>query len=307
MKQHRLVRVLIMVWITILPIAGRAAVSDWYGTWQSSYTGDSSGTCAVIIGTGNASQASVSMSCSSSTGDPPTSSAGFITASGAISLSGSATGSSGGYSVQIGFSGMIQGNVGQGQWTSMTVTPMGLVTMGGSWTTNRISPPQPVATDPNQLVAPAPTAQTAYTVSAGRLPEAAVNTSATGTLGRASLSVALDLSKIPLEGSFAAQGQFAAGYNVYVAALVPAGVLSLPNVTWFMLRPTPDGWAMLASPIAAYLQGVAQDAGSPIVQVLILENLDVTALLGSEIYVGYGLDSDEMLAQGRYRGVYIVR
>lgn len=202
---------------------------------------------------------------------------------------------------------MLQGNSGQGQWTSTESDPMGTVTESGTWTMTRISPPQPVATNPDRPVAPPTTTQIEYTAPTGRLPEAAVSTSATGTLGRASLSVTLDLSRIPVAGYFAAQSQFAAGYNVYVAALTPAGVLGLPVASWFMLRPIPDGWAMLAFPIAAYLQGIAQSAASSLVSVSILENIDLTALLGSEIYVGYGLDSNEMLAQGRYRGVYIVR
>ena len=296
-----------MVGITLLPAAAGAVVSDWYGTWQATYVGDDSGTCAVEIVAGNASLAIISMSCSSSVGQPPFSGSGFILASGEIAMTGSVTGSAGGNSVQVVFGGMLQGDGGQGQWVSTTVDPTGTVPMIGTWTMTRISPPQPVATNPDQPVAPPPPAQTDYTAPAGQLPEAALNTSATGTLGRASLNVTLDLSRIPLGLSFAAQGQFAAGYNVYVAALVPAGVLSLPDATWFMLRPTPSGWAMLTSPIAAYLQGVAQGAASLLVQVSILENMDLTALLGSEIYVGYGLDSDEMLARGRYRGVYIVR
>lgn len=307
MRQHRLVRVLTMIWITLLPAAAGAVVSDWYGTWQSTYVGDDSGTCTVTIGAGNASQASISLSCSSSVGNLPFSGSGFITASGSLSMTGSGTGSAGGHSIQSVFTGTLQGNSGQGQWTGTSVNPFVTVALSGTWAATRISAPQPVATEPERPVAPPPMVQTDYTAPAGQLPEAAVTTSATGTLERASLSVTLDLSRIPLGGSFAAQGQFAAGYNVFVAALAPAGVLSLPDATWFMLRPIPDGWSMLASPIAAYLQGVAQGAASLLVSVSILENIDLTALLGSEIYVGYGLDSNEMLAQGRYRGVYIVR
>jgi len=302
MRPHRLFRVLTIAWITLLPAAAGATVSDWYGTWQLTYVGDSSGTCAATIGAANASLAIASMNCSSSVGGPPFSSSGFVMADGEIYMTG--TVSSGGNGVQTVFFGMLQGDSGQGQWIITTVDPTGTVPTIGTWTTTHT---QRVAINPDQPVAPPPPTQTDYTASAGQLPEAALNALATGTLGRASLNVTLDLSRIPLGLSFGAQGQFAAGYNIYVAALVPAGVLSLPAATWFMLRPTPNGWAMLASPIAAYLQGVSQGAASLLVQVSILENMDLTALLGSEIYVGYGLDSDEMLARGRYRGVYIVR
>ena len=292
-----------MVWIT-LPAAAGAAVSDWYGTWQLAYVGEDAGTCTIAIVAGNASLAITSMNCSSSAGQPPFSGSGFVLESGDIAMTGIASGSSGANSVQTVIVGMLQGDNGQGQWVRTTVNPTGTVPITGTWAATHT---QRVAINPDQPVAPPPPTQSEYTAPAGQLPETAVSTSATGTLGRASLNVTLDLSMIPLGGSFAPQGQFAAGYNIYVAALVPAGVLNLPAVTWFMLRPQPNGWAMLASPIAAYLQGVAQGAASLLVQVSILENMDLTALLGSEIYVGYGLDSDEMLAQGRYRGVFIVR
>ena len=270
--------------------AVQAAVSDWYGTWQSSYAGADAGTCTVNIGPGNATQASVSMSCVSSVDGTVLSASGSITVIGSISLTGGAG--------DILFTGTIKGSSGSGQWTE---TMFG---MTGSWTITRVSAPQPV--NPNQPVAAPPTAQTAYTATTGRMPTAAVSTSATGTLGSATLRITLDLTKVLSGGSFAATGHFAAGYNIYVAALVPGGVLGLHDPTWFML-PKTLAWAALASPIGAYMQGVAQGAASLLVQVPILENLDVTALLGSEIYVGYGLDGDEMLAQGRYRGVYIVR
>jgi hypothetical protein len=207
------------------------------------------------------------------------------------------------------FSGTVQGSSGQGQWTSTTATPLGPVARSGTWIMTRISAPQPVATNPNQPVAPPPTVQTAFTATTGRMPTAAVATEAVGTLGSTTLRVTLDLSRVLSGGSFAANGQFAAGYNIYVLALVPAGVLGLREATWIMLAattPTTRAWAVLRSPVGAYMEGLAQGAVSQIV-IGILENLDVTGLLGTEFYVGYGTDDREMLTSGRYRGVYIVR
>lgn len=307
MRQQRLVRVLTMIWIILLPAAAGADVSDWYGTWQSAYAGDTSGDCTVTVSAGNASQASVGMSCTSSVGDPPFSGTGSITARGSFTITGSTSGSLGADAMQLFFGGTFAGDSGQGQWTSATQTPFGTVTLSGTWTTTRITPPQPVAINPEQPVVIPPQVQTEYTVSVGQLPEAAVTTSVTGTITRASLTVTLDLSRISVGALSAPQGRFAAGYSVFVAVLLPAGVSSLTDATWFVLHPAPGGWAMLAHPIAAYLQGVAQSAASTLVSVSILENVDLSALLGSEIYVGYGLDSDEMLAQRRYRGVFIVR
>ena len=183
----------------------------------------------------------------------------------------------------------------------------GLTMAGGAVSGSFVGTYRAPAPDPNQNVAPPPVTQTEYTVSTGLMPAEGVTTTATGTLDSATLRVTLDLSKVL--GSFAGQGQFAADYNIYVAALVPSGVLGLPSATWFVYRfvypPTP-AWAELGSPIAAYMQGLAQNATNT-VEIDILRNMDVTGLLGSEIYIGYGADDTEMLSKGRYRGVYKVR
>jgi|GEM_PF-5630882 len=163
-----------------------------------------------------------------------------------------------------------------------------------------VTPPPP---DPTQPVAPPPVTQTEYTVTTGVIPPAAVSTTATGTLGSVTLNVTLNLSLLFPAPLFSGQGQFAVAYNVYVAALVPAGRLGLPASAWFML-PSTRSWAPLGSPIAAYLQNVEQSAT---VEIGILQNIDVTGLIGTEIYVGYGLNDQEMLATGRYRGVFIAR
>jgi hypothetical protein len=124
-------------------------------------------------------------------------------------------------------------------------------------------------------------------------------------LGNATLVVSLDLSKVLSGGSFAAQGQFAAGYNIYVAALVPKGALGLTSATWFMY-PESRAWAELGSPIAAYREGLAQNATDKVV-ITILSGLDVTGLVGAEIYIGYGTSDTEMLTASRYRGFYKVQ
>jgi hypothetical protein len=100
-------------------------------------------------------------------------------------------------------------------------------------------------------------------------------------------------------------GQFAAGYNIYVAALAPKGALGLPSATWFVY-PASRAWTALGSPIAAYLEGLAQNATDKVV-ISILSGMDVTGLVGTEIYIGYGTSDTEMLTAGRYRGVYKVQ
>ena len=134
------------------------------------------------------------------------------------------------------------------------------------------------------------------------MPTAAVSVNPSGTFGNATLVVTLDLSRVLSGGSFAGLGQFAAGYNIYIAALVPSGVLGLPSATWFVL-PATRGWVALGFPIAAYMEGLAQNATNS-VTISIVQGMDISQLTGTEIYVGYGTTSEEMLAAGRYRGVY---
>ena len=159
--------------------------------------------------------------------------------------------------------------------------------------------------DPSTPLPPPPTVQTVYTVPTGQLPTAAVLVSPTGTFGNATLVVTLDLSQVLAGGSFAGLGQFAAGYSIYDAALVPSGVLGLTSATWFVL-PATHSWALLSIPIAPYMEGLAQNATNT-VEINILQGMDVTGLVGSEIYIGYGTSDTEMLTAGRYRGVYKVQ
>jgi hypothetical protein len=169
--------------------------------------------------------------------------------------------------------------------------------LDGRTTTTTISPTTPLP--------PPSTVQTVYIVPTGQLPTAAVLVSPSGTFGNATLVVTLDLSKVLSGGAFAGLGQFASGYNIYVAALAPKGALGLPSDTWFVL-PALQSWTQLSLPIAAYMTGLAQNATDKVV-ISILSGLDVTGLVGAEIYIGYGLSDTEMLAAQRYRGVYKVQ
>ena len=167
---------------------------------------------------------------------------------------------------------------------------------GGTWSAGN------AGITPSTPLPPPPTTQTGFTAQSGKMPTDAVSVILSGTFGNATLAVILDLLKALSGGSFAAQGQFAAGYNIYVVALLPKGVLGLPAATMFVL-PASGAWAPLGSPMAAYREGLAQNATDKVV-ISILSGLDVTGLVGTEIYVGYGTSDTEMLAASRYRGVY---
>jgi virginiamycin B lyase len=155
---------------------------------------------------------------------------------------------------------------------------------------------------PTTPLPPPPAAQTAYTVPSGQLPAAAVAVSATGTYGSASLSVTLDIVKV-LQTTFAASP----AYNVYVVALVPGALLGSASPMFFVKPKAPGNWGPLASPIAAFLENVAQIAVANQVTIEILTDTNISTLVGTEIYIGYGSDGNEMLAAGRYRGVYKVQ
>ena len=171
---------------------------------------------------------------------------------------------------------------------------------GGSWSSGNGSSSETVSA--STLLPPAPTTQIAFSVATGTLPSAAVSVSQSGTFGSANLVISLDLSKILSGGSFAGAGRFAASYNIYVAAFLPAGTAGITESTWFVY-PSSRIWAPLSLPIAAYLEGLSDNA-TDTVQINLLQNLDVTGVAGAEVYIGYGTSSDEMLAAGRYRGVY---
>ncbi len=89
-----------------------------------------------------------------------------------------------------------------------------------------------------------------------------------------------------------------AGYNVYVAALAGQG----GALAWFQLD-AEKRWSGLSWPMAKFLSGISLSARTDAVIIDILEGTDVSNLIGSSIYVGYGVDAAEMVEAGRYREV----
>jgi hypothetical protein len=80
-------------------------------------------------------------------------------------------------------------------------------------------------------------------------------------------------------------------YNCYVVGSIFLG-------GWLMLDPAKT-WINYANPLCAYLNSVNPDYNGVLVDVL--SQADMSQLVpGSHIYVGYGLDADEMMTAGRY-------
>lgn len=99
----------------------------------------------------------------------------------------------------------------------------------------------------------------------------------------------------------------ATGYQLYVVAAVPlaAGAPML----WVSLQPKQEysspTWAGVSQPLAAYLQNITTTDTS-LVEFDVLDNLDTTQLAGASLYLGYGLNQDEMIQSQRYRVFFVV-
>jgi hypothetical protein len=57
----------------------------------------------------------------------------------------------------------------------------------------------------------------------------------------------------------------------------------------------------LSFPLAEYLSGISLNARTDSVLVQILDAVDVSGIVGARIFVGYGVDENEMVAASRYR------
>ena len=154
---------------------------------------------------------------------------------------------------------------------------------------------------PTTPLPPPTTVQSVYTQPSGQLAPAAVQVNSAGTFGSANLTVTLDIAQALLSSP---TGFAAAGYNVYVVALVPGQVFGTTAPQFFVKPKAPGNWSALTFPIAAFLENVAQNSANNQVLIEILSNNDLSTLVGTEFYVGYGLSDQEMLAAKRYRGVF---
>jgi alpha-tubulin suppressor-like RCC1 family protein len=93
----------------------------------------------------------------------------------------------------------------------------------------------------------------------------------------------------------------AGGYNLYVAAYAGSG----SNLAWYQLD-AKRNWSGLAWPMAQFMTGVSLSSKTDSAIVEILDGVDISGLVGSHIYVGYGTDADEMKNAGRYREVITI-
>uniref|UniRef100_UPI0035AF19A8 RCC1 domain-containing protein n=1 Tax=Chitinimonas sp. TaxID=1934313 RepID=UPI0035AF19A8 len=96
------------------------------------------------------------------------------------------------------------------------------------------------------------------------------------------------------------------GYSVFVAASLPG---SNQVLTWWSLQPKakyPDlTWDHLLFPLSAFLDNLSA-SDDALITTDIISNIDINLLAGANLYLGYGLSADEMLASGRYRTFFTV-
>lgn len=92
-------------------------------------------------------------------------------------------------------------------------------------------------------------------------------------------------------------------YKLFVAAHIPGGQVVTTEI-YLTLNRSSEWKAVLGFPLAEYLNGVVDNS----VQLIeILDKVDVSIISGSKIYVGYGIDDQEMIASGRFRLVYQIQ
>ena len=91
-------------------------------------------------------------------------------------------------------------------------------------------------------------------------------------------------------------------YNIYVAALAGSGL----GLSWYQLDAN-RSWGTLNWPMAQFLSGITLSSNVDSITLQILDGVDVSSLIGSHIYVGYGTSADEMLTAGRYREVLTIQ
>ncbi len=143
------------------------------------------------------------------------------------------------------------------------------------------------------------TPDTPLDIPAEALPPFLVKAQKSGDL--AALSLSADVHGL-LGGDVNRSGR-GAGYNVYVAALAGSGTV----LNWYQLD-AQRRWNGLSWPMAEFMTGRSLNSKVEKVTVEILEGADVSNLIGSRIYVGYGTDAEEMVnaKPPRYREIMTI-
>ena len=82
---------------------------------------------------------------------------------------------------------------------------------------------------------------------------------------------------------------------------------SIPNAGWFIKKPDAS-WATLSDVSTASLDSTPSLTGVLSAQTFpVIDHQDVSSLLGTDVYIGFGADANDMLSKGKYALVYSIR
>ena len=143
-------------------------------------------------------------------------------------------------------------------------------------------------------------------VAASKVPPFFTQTLKSGPSSQLTLSARVSLADARLNTPSArSRPRTSASYNLYVVAVLGGQVAQVAGAPRLWARASP-GWAPVTTfPIDEYLRGVAANSDG-VLLIDILDSTDLSTAVGTKFYVGYGVDSEEMLTSGRYRLVYEV-
>jgi sugar lactone lactonase YvrE len=150
---------------------------------------------------------------------------------------------------------------------------------------------------------PPPVSPDGFSIPAGPgLPAAAVSASTVGVPTALTVRVTLDFGQLPLQSPQAAQR-----FEVYVVAFVPGQLFGAPVTFAPFLQNEQRQWGPLGNPVQVFARNVDPSTLQlNRLVITLLDNFDTTLLPGTEFYIGYGVNLDDMLRAGRFRGAYKV-
>lgn len=148
-----------------------------------------------------------------------------------------------------------------------------------------------------------------YSVHQGSIAPTDVTVVEAGPLTRRTVTVELRMEEQP-DAQAAVLGRhiFAreASYQVFVVALVPGQVLA-QAVPILLLKTEKGAWGPITSPAGPFIRNVALGSQDNRVLIELAKDNDLSGLIGTEFYIGYGITDEEMLMAQRYRGVYKIK
>lgn len=152
-----------------------------------------------------------------------------------------------------------------------------------------------------------------FTLPQGLIEPENVGVTTVGTVEKLTVTVELRIPELeqnqgsaqaaaPLRRSLARES----GYQVFVIALIPGEPLGQP-VPVLLHKIETGAWTGITSPAGPFIRNVALGSQDSRVLIELVKENDLSGLIGTEFYIGYGITDEEMLLAQRYRGVYKIK